>query len=283
MKKKIIAAIVLASGSVALPAATVAEFLTNLGSPGQSTFTEATRASGKLDAANKDANIAGAVISTNCFSGNGQANAGKFYTRDVFTKSILTDPTVTGTFDASRSTLCSTVNLNKSGGDSFERNANPIANLADGLNSAYLQFEFVAAEGYLLNFDSLSYNWGVSNNNTAGSSSSVNKTAVWYSIDGGAYQLLSGEAVLATLSTTGKDIAATIVDESFTKISGESIAFRIAFSEVGTSTSTGIAQFVQNVNFGGSVTPVPEPSTYALFGGIAAAGVAFAARRRRKG
>lgn len=146
-------------------------------------------------------------------------------------------------------------------------------------NTDYFQFAVTASEGSLITVDSLYGNF----NGTASFSASPGVTMAYaYSLNGGdTFTLMSSFTQVGsgnqTYSIVGADLAALTMIES--------VVFRLFASGQTTTGGWGLQSAASvgtvGLSVGGSVSSVPEPSTYtAIAGAVVLSGVLIRRRRR---
>lgn len=139
--------------------------------------------------------------------------------------------------------------------------------------SGYITFSLAPTAGQSLNLASISFTgW----RNGAGAPDTINFD---YSLDGGTTWLDYGSAVVR--STTGAgSVATNVFTQSLDILSGSSVLLRFAPYVTIAGSNTG-NWHVTGLSLDGSVSAIPEPSTYGLMGAGALAAVALVRRRRK--
>lgn len=175
-------------------------------------------------------------------------------------------------------------NTNQDAGTSY---TNPLAQRLTADYAKYFAFTLSLNDSLTteLSLSAFSFDYRVANNDIAtppdfGLAAYINTGSGWNALtlsDGtntgtcltfnsGAFPFMSGKfGITADLSAYEKITSA-----------------EIRIMSTSTKSSGGAAFALNNITVTGEVTPVPEPSTYALFGGLAFAGLALVARRRKQ-
>ena len=138
-------------------------------------------------------------------------------------------------------------------------------NGANSINTKYITFSLSS-----LGYDTLSFSYGTRLSMTA--------DEIWtYSTDGTTFNTLTTKS----FTTTSGSFVSTVLDLSTLSsnaLNNQSAFYlRMAFNSGAGSGSYAFDNFQLN----GTATAVPEPSTYALLGGVAALGLALGSRRKR--
>lgn len=147
-------------------------------------------------------------------------------------------------------------------------------------SSNYLQFSVTAAPGFLLDVESVSIDFGTDFTTSFTPSVYYN---LYYSVDATNWYVIGATSEATSNSNVYKirnDVTKPFVENVAAGFNGgESLTFRLVFGDGG-SGSADKRLFVDDINLSGSVTAVPEPSTYALFSGVIAFGLILYRRKR---
>ncbi|MFH1499357.1 MAG: PEP-CTERM sorting domain-containing protein [Verrucomicrobiota bacterium] len=159
-------------------------------------------------------------------------------------------------------------------------------NVPDSGGSAWVTFNVSVAEGYSLDLASLTFDFGGSNSGGSPASYTAN-SAVYYSLDNFA---TAGTLVGSTSNTDPLTLASgNVINLGYNAnldlssisglSSGETIAFRVTFTD--NSTSTNISLRVDNIALTGTTASnIPEPSSLAVIAGAFTLGLVVVRRRR---
>lgn len=168
------------------------------------------------------------------------------------------------------------------GFDALQTGSNPglSGSPTTAASSNYLQFNVTAASGYLLDVESVSIDFGTDFTTTFNPSVYYN---LYYSIDATNWYVVGATSEATSNSNVYKirnDVTKPFADNASAEFTGaETLSFRMVFGDGG-SGSPDKRLFVDDINLSGSVTVVPEPSTYALFSGVIAFGLILYRRKR---
>lgn len=140
----------------------------------------------------------------------------------------------------------------------------------------YVGFTISAAEGYQLDLSALSFYFA--HTNTNGTISSSATFDVRSSLDYTTSIWSQSVNVVNNTSPTWSLADIDLTDSAYQDL--ESISFRIYLND-GENTSGNSQLRFDSVTLSGASTAIPEPSTYALLGGVGVLGLAVLRRRRQ--
>lgn len=145
----------------------------------------------------------------------------------------------------------------------------------------YITFTVQAASGYQLNLNggSFDFAWDPSGN----ASTRVDQVALFSSVDG--FTSGSEIASISTIDDSPWAARTSIFNITGSQFDGltSPVEFRLYLWNGGTPDLPAAAQALEGVSsLNGSIVAVPEPSAYALFGGLLALGACLIRRRRAR-